>query len=949
MDKIIIRGAREHNLKNINLEIPKNSFVVFSGVSGSGKSSLAFDTIFQEGQRRYMESLSSYSRQFLGNMKKPDVDSIEGLSPAISIDQKTVSHNPRSTVGTITEIYDYYRLLYARIGKPFDPITGEKIEKQSLDHIVEDILKREDGTRAVIYSPIVKGEKGTHKQKISSLIKNTFLRARIDGVEYSLKDDKIELNKNVAHNIEVVIDRIFIKDSNASRIFEAIENAINMSEGQVLVKFIFQDKREEEKFYSTSYLIKSSNTSFPEIEPKMFSFNSPFGACPECHGLGIALAFDEELVIDYKKSIREGGIKTHLFRGSWIISILEGIANAYKFSLDTKIEDLPRETLDAILHGKGDKIKVLYKSEKEESVFTYERSYEFQGILNDLERKYKETESENVREYLKSFMSEKLCPECNGARLKRESLSVKINGLNINELCIKNIKHNHEFFSNLELVGEEKIIAEQILIEIKSRLEFLLNVGLHYLTLMRESRTLSGGESQRIRLATQIGSGLTGVLYVLDEPSIGLHQRDNDKLIETLKKLKNLGNTLIVVEHDEDIIKNSDFLVDVGLYAGKNGGQIITALPIEEALKTDKSLTVRYLRGLENIPKNNHKRKGNGKFIKIMGAKENNLKNINVTIPLGQFVLVTGVSGSGKSSLIQGILSPALSNYLYHSGRKIGSFTKLEGYKNIDKAIVIDQDPIGKTSRSNPATYVKVFDHIRNLFAELEESRAKGYKPGRFSFNVAGGRCEDCKGDGIKKIEMHFLPDVYVNCESCQGFRFNKETLAIKFKDKNIYDVLEMTVLEALNFFSSIPTIKEKLETLIEVGLDYVKLGQMSTTLSGGESQRIKLALELSKRETGNTFYILDEPTTGLHFEDIKKLLKVLNSLVEKGNSVLVIEHNLDFIANADYIIDLGKDGGDGGGELIYQGDLQGLLECKESYTGFYLKRHLENKEAQKK
>ena len=934
---IVVKGAREHNLKNIDLEIPRDKLIVLTGLSGSGKSSLAFDTIYAEGQRRYVESLSSYARQFLGQMEKPDVDYIEGLSPSISIDQKTTSKNPRSTVGTVTEIYDYLRLLYARIGVPHCPVCGKKIEQQTIDQIVDKVMSLEQNTKIQILSPIVKARKGEHVKELDSVRKSGFVRVRVDGIIYDLSEE-IKLEKNKKHSIEVVVDRLVIKDSIRSRLADSIETSSTLSGGLTIISII----NGEDILFSQNYACPEHGISIDELTPRMFSFNSPFGACKKCTGLGVFMKVDPNLILPNKElSIRQGAIKGSgwAMEGSTIATMyFEALSKKYKFSLDKPIKDLPKKIIDIILYGtNGEKIKVTRKSEYGSGTY----STEFEGIINNLERRFRETQSNWIKEEIESYMSAIPCDECGGQRLSKESLSVLVGGINISELCRKSINDAFEFIMNLNLTKKERIIADPIIKEISSRLEFLKSVGLEYLTLSRSAGTLSGGESQRIRLATQIGSSLMGVLYILDEPSIGLHQRDNDKLLQTLKHLRDIGNTVIVVEHDEDTMYAADYVVDIGPGAGVHGGNVVCTGSVDKIKKCKESITGQYLSGAKKIDIPVNRRSGNGSKIKILGAKENNLKNIDVNIPLGTFVCVTGVSGSGKSSLINEILYKHLSHKLNGSKLRAGKHKDIIGIENLDKVIDINQSPIGRTPRSNPATYTGVFTDIRELYASTPEAKVKGFSSGRFSFNVKGGRCEACQGDGIIKIEMHFLPDIYVPCEVCKGKRYNRETLEIKYKGKSIYDVLEMTVEEGLEFFSSIPKISRKLQTLVDVGLGYIKIGQPATTLSGGEAQRVKLASELSKRSTGKTMYILDEPTTGLHIADVHKLIDILQKLVESGNTVVVIEHNLDLIKTADYIIDLGPEGGDKGGSIVACGTPEEVCKVKQSYTGMYLKKFL--------
>ena len=939
---IIVKGAREHNLKNVDVEIPRDKLVVFTGLSGSGKSSLAFDTIYAEGQRRYVESLSSYARQFLGQMEKPQVDYIEGLSPAISIDQKTTSKNPRSTVGTVTEIYDYLRLLYARIGIPHCPVCGREISRQTVDDIVDSVLELPEGTRIQVMAPIARGKKGQFVKELESAKKDGYVRVRVDGIIYDLSE-KIELDKNKKHNIEIVVDRLVVKESIRSRLADSIETATGLSNGILLVDVIDG----EEKLYSLDYACPEHGVSIEELEPRMFSFNNPFGACPTCSGLSVFMKPDPNLIVpDKNLSLRQGAIKASGWNnadgGTIAQMYMEGIANKYDFTLDTPFKDIPADGVDAIMYGtKGEKLKLTRKNE----YGTGSYMTAFEGICNNIERRYKETTSDWSRAELEQCMSTVKCPECHGARLRKESLCVTVGGINIDEFANKSIVKAIEFLDSLTLTDREQMIAKLIVKEIKDRLIFLRSVGLGYLTLARSSASLSGGESQRIRLATQIGSSLVGVLYILDEPSIGLHQRDNEKLLNTLRNLRDIGNTLIVVEHDEDTMRAADYIVDVGPGAGIHGGNIVCTGTAEDIMNCKESITGQYLSGRKKIPVPAKRRKGNGKSLKIIGARENNLKNIDAEIPLGEFVCITGVSGSGKSSLINEILYKRLVTELNGAKKVAGAHTDILGIDNLDKVIAIDQSPIGRTPRSNPATYTGVFNDIRDLFASTAEAKARGYKANRFSFNVKGGRCEACQGDGIVKIEMHFLADIYVPCDVCKGARYNRETLEVKYKGKNIYDVLEMTVEEGLEFFSSIPKIKRKLQTLYDVGLGYVKIGQPATTLSGGEAQRVKLSTELSRRSTGKTVYILDEPTTGLHTADVHKLIEVLHRLVDNGNSVIVIEHNLDVIKTADWILDLGPEGGDEGGEIIAQGTPEQVAATEGSYTGQYLKKLLNDTE----
>ena len=936
MDQIIVKGARENNLKNVNITLPKNKLIVMTGVSGSGKSSLAFDTIYAEGQRRYVESLSSYARQFLGGSEKPDVDSIEGLSPAISIDQKTTSKNPRSTVGTVTEIYDYFRLLYARIGIPYCPVHHIPISSQSVEEMTNQILELEIGTKIKVLSPIIYGEKGTHKDLLEALRKDGYVRVIIDNAEYDLSDE-INLEKNKKHNIEIVIDRLAIKENVRSRLYEAIELAAKLSKGKVVVDVIGADKI----IMSEKYACPHCDFSLPELEPRMFSFNAPYGACEECKGLGLKQKIDVDLIIpDKNLSILDGAIKAINLEdtGNIIYTQIDTVCKFYDIDMTIPVKELPKEKLDILLYGSLEPIEFKFVSKTGNVRYSKDM---YEGVINNLERRYIETKSTWIREWIEHYLVEMECPTCHGSRLQDSILSVLVGNKNIYELTCMSIKDIYEYLTKLKLTKEQEQISNLIIKEINSRLEFLINVGLEYLTLSRSAATLSGGEAQRIRLATQIGSKLSGVLYVLDEPSIGLHQRDNQRLINSLLDMRDLGNTLIVVEHDIDTMKACDFLVDIGPGAGIHGGNVIAYGTPEEVEKCEESLTGAYLSGRAKIDVPTKRRKGNGNYLEIKGAKQNNLKNINVKFPLGKFICITGVSGSGKSSLINEILYKAVANNLYHSKEKPGIHKEIKGLENIDKVVNISQDPIGRTPRSNPATYTGVFDDIRDVFAETKEAKMRAYDKGRFSFNVKGGRCEACWGDGVKKIEMHFLPDVYVPCEVCHGTRYNQETLEIKYKGKSIYDILEMQVEEAYNFFENVPKVKNKLNMLMDVGLSYVKLGQSAPTLSGGEAARVKLAKELQKKPTGKSLFILDEPSTGLHSEDIKKLLVILNRIVDNGDTVIVIEHNLDIIKVADHIIDLGPEGGNGGGKIIAVGTPEEVVKVKESYTGQYLKPYI--------
>lgn len=936
-NKIIIKGAKEHNLKNIDLELPRDKFIVFTGLSGSGKSSLAFDTIYAEGQRRYVESLSAYARQFLGQMEKPNVEYIEGLSPAISIDQKTTSKNPRSTVGTVTEIYDYLRLLFAKVGEVHCSVCGNKISQMTVQEIVDKIMEFPEKTKVQILSPIARGQKGTHKNLIENIKKEGFVRLRVDGENYEVTDE-INLEKNKKHNIEVVVDRIIIKEGIENRLADSIETSIKLSDGLIIA--LVNDK---EILYSTKFACPDHGIAIEELSTRMFSFNSPFGACEVCNGLGESKEVDIDLVIPNKElSIKQGGIAPfgNVNDDTYYSKMINALANIYNVSLETPIKDLPKEFLDAILYG-DNKNLLEFEYESKYGGIKKHQTY-FEGIISNLKRRYSETTSEIAREKIEEYMTETVCPNCKGARLKKEVLYVLVDNKNIMEVTDFSISELINYIENINLTDKQKLIASEILKEIKSRAKFLSDVGLDYLTLSRKAGTLSGGEAQRIRLATQIGSALVGVLYVLDEPSIGLHQRDNDRLIKTLRHLTDIGNTLIVVEHDEDTMRECDYIVDIGSGAGVYGGEIVAKGTLEDIINNEKSLTGMYLSGKRKIEIPETIREGNGKFIEIIKASENNLKNVNLKLPLGKFVCITGVSGSGKSTLINDILFKAISSKINKSKEKPGKHKEIKGIENIDKIINIDQSPIGRTPRSNPATYTGIFDNIRDLFASTNEAKARGYQKGRFSFNIKGGRCEACSGDGVIKIEMHFLPDVYVPCEVCKGKRYNRETLQVKYKEKTISDVLDMNIEQALEFFENIPIIKRKLQTLMDVGLSYIKLGQPSTQLSGGEAQRIKLATELSKRPTGKTLYILDEPTTGLHMEDVNKLITVLQRLCDNGNSMVVIEHNLDVIKTCDYIIDLGPEGGNKGGEIIATGTPKEVSKIDGSYTGKFLKRYFE-------
>ncbi|WP_251447329.1 excinuclease ABC subunit UvrA [Vermiculatibacterium agrestimuris] len=938
-DTITIQGARANNLKNVDVTIPRDKLVVLTGVSGSGKSSLAFDTIYAEGQRRYVESLSSYARMFLGQMEKPDVDSIDGLSPAISIDQKTTSKNPRSTVGTVTEIYDYLRLLWARVGTPHCPNCGKEIQQQTVDQIIDQVMRLPEATRIQVMAPVIRGKKGEHQKIFEDARKSGYVRVRVDGSLYDLGEE-ISLDKNKKHSIEIVVDRLVIREDIAQRLTDSVEIASGLSGGLIIINIVGEDR---DISFSQNYACEDCGISIEELTPRMFSFNNPFGACPTCTGLGIQLKIDPELIIPNKElSILDGAITASGWsniKGDSISRMyFEALAKRYKFKLTTPVKDLPAEVLDVILYGtRGEKLKLTYDRANGQGTLVQA----FEGICNNLERRYRETQSDAMRRELEECMAEKPCPDCHGRRLRRESLAVTVGGLSIDEYCSKSVTDALDFMEKLTLSEQKTLIAGQIVKEIKSRLGFLNSVGLEYLTLSRAAATLSGGESQRIRLATQIGSSLMGVLYILDEPSIGLHQRDNDKLLETLRHLRDLGNTLLVVEHDEDTMRAADHLIDVGPGAGVHGGRIIAQGTAEDIMNSPESLTGAYLSGRLSIPVPKERRKGSGKFLAVRGAAENNLRGVDVSVPLGTFTCVTGVSGSGKSSLVNEILYKRLAADLNRAKTRPGKHDGMEGEEYLDKVINIDQSPIGRTPRSNPATYTGLFNDIRELFASTPDAKARGYGPGRFSFNVRGGRCEACQGDGLLKIEMHFLPDIYVPCDVCHGKRYNRETLEVRYKGKNIYEVLEMTVDEALPFFENLPKIYNKLLTLSQVGLSYIKLGQPSTELSGGEAQRVKLATELAKQATGRTIYILDEPTTGLHSYDVHKLIDVLRRLVDMGNTVVVIEHNLDVVKTADYLIDLGPEGGDGGGNIVCTGTPEEVAACPDSYTGRYLKRML--------
>ena len=939
LDHIYVKGARENNLKNIDVEIPRDKLVVLTGVSGSGKSSLAFETIYAEGQRRYVESLSSYARMFLGQMEKPDVDYIDGLSPAISIDQKTTSKNPRSTVGTVTEIYDYLRLLWARVGTPHCPKCGKEIQQQTIDQIIDQVMTLPEATRVQVLAPVVRARKGEHQKLFEDARKSGYVRVRVDASLYDLSEE-IKLDKNRKHNIEVVVDRLVIRQDIARRLTDSVETASALAGGLVIINIVNEDR---DILFSQNYACEDCGISIEELTPRMFSFNNPYGACPTCTGLGAQLKVDPDLILPNKKlSILEGAITAsgwNNIKGDSISRMyFDALAKKYGFKLSTPVEELPAEILDRILYGtQGEKLKLTYERGNGQGTL-YQA---FEGVVNNLERRYRETQSDGMRRELEECMSQRPCPDCGGKRLKKEALSVTVGGISIHDFCQKPVTEALDFVEHLELSAQKMLIAERILKEIRSRLGFLRSVGLQYLTLSRAAATLSGGESQRIRLATQIGSSLMGVLYILDEPSIGLHQRDNDMLLDTMKHLRDLGNTLLVVEHDEDTMRAADYIVDIGPGAGVHGGEVVACGTAEEIMNAPGSLTGDYLSGRKKIPVPAQRRTGSGRSLIIRGAAENNLNQVDVSIPLGTFTCVTGVSGSGKSSLVNEILYKKLACDLNHAKCRAGKHERIEGEEFLDKIIAIDQSPIGRTPRSNPATYTGLFNDIRDLFASTPDAKSRGYGPGRFSFNVRGGRCEACQGDGLLKIEMHFLPDIYVPCEVCKGKRYNRETLEVRYKGKNIYEVLDMTVEEALPFFEHLPKLYNKLQTLYEVGLSYVKLGQPSTTLSGGEAQRVKLATELSKRSTGSTIYVLDEPTTGLHTADVHKLIEVLQKLVDAGNTVVVIEHNLDVIKTADHIIDLGPEGGDGGGSIVVTGTPEEVAQCAASYTGQYLKRML--------
>lgn len=939
MNKLIIKGAREHNLKNIDLELPRDKLIVISGLSGSGKSSLAFDTIFAEGQRRYVESLSAYARQFLGRMDKPDLDYIEGLSPAISIEQKSTHRNPRSTVGTVTEIYDYYRLLYARIGIPHCPSCGREIREQSVDQIVDTIMAFPEGSRVQLLAPVIRGKKGEHQKIVGDARHAGFVRARIDGLLVNLEDD-IKLDKQKKHTIEIVVDRLVIGPDIRSRLAESVETTLNAADG-IMQVLRSTDQGDEELFFSRQSACPECGISIPELQPRLFSFNNPFGACPDCTGLGIKMEYDPELIIpDKSLSFNEGGCIPYKPDSAWNRSRFESLSRHLRFSLDTPFAELPKKVMDAILYGTDEAIDVVYENRDKTGKFEYKTR--FPGILEDLKRRYRESASQGIKDWLEKFMSQKPCEVCGGRRLRPEALAVTVGGRNIHELSSLSVADSLQFFETIHFTDTERTIAKQILKEINARLGFMKNVGLDYLTLERKASTLSGGEAQRIRLATQIGSSLVGVLYILDEPSIGLHQRDNQRLIDTLLYLRDIGNTLLVVEHDEQTLRTADYIVDLGPGAGVHGGKVVAQGTPQEVMRIPESLTGQYLAGTLFMEIPPERRRGNGSYIRLKNVTEHNLKGIDAVIPLGAFTCITGVSGSGKSTLLSDVLYPAISNRVSRTSYAEGAYESIEGVEFIDKVINIDQSPIGRTPRSNPATYVGVFSGIRDLFASIPDAKARGYRPGRFSFNVRGGRCENCQGDGTIKIEMNFLPDVYITCDVCHGKRFNKETLEVRYKGKNIADVLDMTIEEAAEFFSFIPHVARKLETLLSVGLGYIKLGQSALTLSGGEAQRVKLALELSKRSSGKTLYILDEPTTGLHFADVKQLMEVIQRLVNAGNTVIMIEHNLDVILQADHIIDLGPEGGDRGGSIVVTGTPEEVAAFEGSYTGYYIREQLE-------
>jgi len=941
-NNLIIRGARVHNLKNIDLDLEKDKLIVISGISGSGKSSLAFDTIFAEGQRRYVESLSAYARQFLGRMEKPDVDYIEGLSPAIAIEQKTTHNNPRSIVGTITEIYDYYRLLWARIGQPFCPECGREITEQSIDQILDTVYRYPQESRLMILAPVILGRKGEHKKVFEDAKKGGYVRVRVDGEIMDL-DTAIVLDKQVKHTIEVIVDRVVLRPDGRSRLADSIEMGIEMTGGLVSILILDADGSEKVETFSEHNSCAHCGISIPELEPRLFSFNNPFGACPSCHGLGTKTEFDPDKVIpDRKRSFNQGAIASQNPDAVWSRAPLEALAERYGFTLDTPFEKLSDEVISVILYGTEERLPIKYKNEKNHGYYTMEKP--FAGIIPDLKRRYFETNSMQIRMWMDSFRKSRTCEVCHGQRLRSEAFSVLVGGMNIVQVTSMSVKESVAFFHGLQLTDTQNEISKQILKEIKARLTFLVNVGLDYLTLDRPSGSLSGGEAQRIRLATQIGSALSGVIYVLDEPSIGLHQRDNQRLIDTLKTLRDIGNTVIVVEHDEATIREADYVIDLGPGAGVHGGEITAQGTPEEIERNPASITGQYLSGKLHMSTPSERREGSGESLAIKGAKKNNLKGIDVELPLGKMIVITGVSGSGKSTLLNGVLLPALKRILNKQSEQFDGYRQILGSEHIDKVINIDQSAIGRTPRSNPATYVGAFTPIRELFASLPESKARGYKPGRFSFNVSGGRCEHCQGDGTLKIEMHFLPDVYVTCDVCKGKRFNTETLAVHYKGKNIHDVLNMTISEASEFFAPVPSIRRKVETLESVGLGYIKLGQSALTLSGGEAQRVKLSLELAKRGTGKTLYVLDEPTTGLHFADVKKLMEVLDRLVDQGNTIVLIEHNLDIIKSADHIIDLGPEGGDGGGQVVAVGTPEEVSLCKHSYTGYYVAKSLYEK-----